>query len=95
MMSREVLVEVPFLANTKSSIKDIRRSEQRRQRNRAVKSRVRTHIRKFRETAATGDEELKQATFKAAQAQIDRAVSKGVLKPNTGARYKSRLSGIL
>ncbi len=94
-MSREVLVEVPFLANIKSSIKDIRRSERRRQRNRVIKSRVRTYIRKFREAAATEDEDLKQASFKTAQAQIDRAVSKGILKPNTGARYKSRLSAML
>lgn len=88
-------MEVPFLANIKSSIKDIERSERRRQRNRAVKSAVRTHIRKFRETAATGDEELIQEAFKAAQSQIDRAVTKGVLKPNTGARYKSRLAAML
>jgi small subunit ribosomal protein S20 len=94
-MSREVLVEVPFLANIKSSIKDIERSRRRRIRNRAVKSRVRTYIRKFREAAASGDKELALEAYKAAQSQIDRAVSKGVLKPNTGARYKSRLASLL
>ena len=41
-------MEVPFLANIKSSEKDIRRSEARRQRNQAVRSEVRTHIRRFK-----------------------------------------------
>jgi len=95
MMSREVLVEVPFLANIKSSIKDIERNRKRRMRNRAIKSRVRTYIRKFREAVESGDEQLAMEAYKAAQSQIDRAVSKGVLKRNTGSRYKSRLAARL
>ena len=84
-----------LLANIKSSIKDIERSERRRQRNKAVKSKVRTYIRKFNETAVSGNEEEKLQAFKEVQSEIDRAVSKGVLKPNTGARYKSRLAAKL
>ena len=83
------------MANIKSSIKDIVRSEKRRQRNKSIRTGVRTHIRKFREAVAAGDEKLMQETFKAAQSKIDRAVTKGVLKPNTGARYKSRLAAML
>jgi len=83
------------LANIKSSVKDIERSERRRQRNKAVKSKVRTYIRKFNETAVSGNEEEKLQAFKEVQSEIDRAVSKGVLKPNTGARYKSRLAAKL
>lgn len=83
------------MANIKSSIKDIKRTEIRRQRNRVIKSRVRTFIRKFKEAAKTDDQDLKMERFKAAQAQIDRAISKGVLKANTGARYKSRLSAMI
>jgi small subunit ribosomal protein S20 len=94
-MSREVLVEVPFLANIKSSIKDIERNRKRRMRNRAIKSRVRTYIRKFREAVESGDKQLAMEAYKAAQSQIDRAVSKGVLKRNTGSRYKSRLAARL
>jgi small subunit ribosomal protein S20 len=94
-MSREVLVEVPFLANIKSSIKDIERNRSRRMRNRAIKSRVRTHIRRFGQAVESGDKQLALETYKAAQSQIDRAVSKGVLKRNTGARYKSRLASRL
>lgn len=52
-------------------------------------------MRRFKEAVATGDKELIQSTYKAAQSQIDRAISKGVLKPNTGARYKSRLSAMI
>jgi len=83
------------LANIKSSVKDIERSERRRQRNKAVKSKVRTYIRKFNETAVSGNEEEKLQAFREVQSEIDRAVSKGVLKPNTGARYKSRLAAKL
>jgi small subunit ribosomal protein S20 len=88
-------VEVPFLANIKSSIKDIERNRKRRMRNRAIKSRVRTYIRKFREAVESGDKQLAMEAYKAAQSQIDRAVSKGVLKRNTGSRYKSRLAARL
>ena len=64
-------------------------------RNRAIKSRVRTYIRKFREAVESGDKQLAMEAYKAAQSQIDRAVSKGVLKRNTGSRYKSRLAARL
>jgi len=83
------------LANIKSSIKDIERNRKRRMRNKAIKSRVRTYIRKFREAVESGDKQLAMEAYKAAQSQIDRAVSKGVLKRNTGSRYKSRLAARL
>ncbi|MGE5580642.1 MAG: 30S ribosomal protein S20 [Bacillota bacterium] len=83
------------MANIRSSEKDIRRSEKRRQRNMEVRSAVRTYIRHFREAATTGDDEKKQASYKVAQAAIDKAVNKGVLKAGTAARYKSRLAALL
>ena len=83
------------MANIKSSIKDIERNRKRRMRNRAIKSRVRTYIRKCREAVESGDKQLAMEAYKAAQSQIDRAVSKGVLKRNTGSRYKSRLAARL
>ncbi len=83
------------MANIKSSEKDMRRSEIRRVRNSAVRSSVRTHIRKYREAVASKDEAGMKDAYRAAQAVIDRAVNKGVLKPNTGARYKSRLAALL
>jgi small subunit ribosomal protein S20 len=89
------MVEVPFLANIKSSEKDIRRIEIRRRRNQAVKSEVRTHIRRFKQAAASDDEAEKVRLYRIAQRAIDRAVSKGVLKANTGSRYKSRLAALI
>lgn len=94
-MVLDVLVEVPLLANIKSSEKDIVRSEIRRQRNVAVRSAVRTYIRRYREAVASKDEGRMQTAYKEAQAVIDRAVNKGVLKANTGARYTSRLAALL
>jgi small subunit ribosomal protein S20 len=83
------------VANIKSSEKDVGRSEKRRRRNQAVKASVRTSIRKFREAVQTDDMELKKTRYIEAQSLIDRAVSKGVLKKGTGARYKSRLAALL
>lgn len=82
------------MANIRSSEKDIRRIEKRRRRNQAIKSEVRTHIRRFREAAGSDDEAEKTRLYRIAQRAIDRAVSKGVLKANTGSRYKSRLAAL-
>ncbi len=89
------MVEVPFLANIRSSEKDIRRSEKRRVQNLEVRSAVRTYIRRFRAAAASGDDAKKQESYKTAQSMIDTAVNKGVLKAETAARYKSRLAALL
>jgi len=52
-------------------------------------------MRKFERAVESGDEEEKIQAYRRAQSEIDKAVSKGVLKPNTGARYKSRLAAKL
>ena len=83
------------MANIKSSEKDIRRSEKRRRRNQAIKSEVRTYIRRFREAAGSENEAERIRLYRMAQRAIDRAVSKGVLKANTGSRYKSRLAALI
>ena len=83
------------MANIRSSEKDIRRSEKRRVRNLEVRSAVRTYIRRFREAATAGDDATKQDSYKVAQAAIDRAVNKGVMKAATASRYKSRLAALL
>jgi len=83
------------LANLRSSEKDIRRSEKRRVRNLQVRSTMRTYIKRFREAAAAGDEAKKQEAYKKAQSMIDKAVVKGVIKPGTADRYKSRLAALL
>jgi small subunit ribosomal protein S20 len=80
------------MANSRSARKRIRSSERKHERNRAVKSAVRTKVIKARhalleEGAATGETEL-HAAIKA----LDRAAEKGVLHRNNARRRKSRLA---
>lgn len=77
------------MANTKSAIKRMRQAEARRQRNRAVRSRVRTAIKTARavQPGPAAAEPVRQAI----QA-LDKAVSKGVVHRNTAARKKSALA---
>ncbi len=80
------------MPNTKSALKRLRIEEKRRVRNHAVKSKVRTFVKKAREAidaqpaAAETTETLRQAI-----SQLDRAVTKGVIHKNNAARRKSRL----
>ncbi len=73
----------------KSAAKRVRTSEKRRQRNVDVKSRVRTALKQVR--SAESREAAEQALV-AATSVLDRATKKGVLKPGTSDRQKSRLS---
>ncbi len=76
------------VANIKSQIKRNRQSEKARLRNRAVRSELRTRTKAAEAAAGTDDE---AETLKMAIRRIDRAITKGVLHKNTGARQKSRL----
>lgn len=78
------------MANTKSALKRIRTSEKKRQRNMAVKSATRTHVKKAR-IAITQNPADAQAEVVAAISALDRAAKKGVIHPNNAARRKSRL----
>ena len=78
-----------FVANIRSSQKDMRRTARRTLRNRAVRSAVKTRITKFRRAADAGDDAQELAGE--AIASLDRAASKGILHPNNVARRKSRL----
>ena len=80
------------MANTDSARKRIRQNEKRTARNKARKSRVRTFVRKLEEAIATGDKSAAQDAFRAAQPELQRAVTKGTLHANTVARKISRLS---
>lgn len=73
------------MANIKSQIKRNRQNEKARQRNKAVRSEVKTRV-KHAEADPTNPE-----AARAAMSTIDRARSKGVLHPNAAARKKSRL----
>jgi small subunit ribosomal protein S20 len=76
------------VANTKSAVKRIRTNENRRVRNRAVRSQLRSAVKEAR--AAQGAEQ-KTSIAEAIRA-LDKAVSKGVIHRNTAARKKSALA---
>ena len=79
------------MANTPGSKKAVRKIERRTAVNRARRSRVRTFLRRFDEALAAGDADTAKAAFVEAQSELMRAVSKGVVHKNTGARKVSRL----
>jgi small subunit ribosomal protein S20 len=83
------------MPNTKSAKKRHRQSLERRTRNRAVKSAVKSQVRKAAETGQSGNAEQTQTEFRLAVKKVDQAASKGVLHRNTAARLKSRLSARL
>ncbi|MEU1625136.1 30S ribosomal protein S20 [Streptomyces sp. NPDC020096] len=81
------------MANIKSQIKRIKTNEKARQRNKAVKSELKTLIRRTREAVATGDVEKATEAARAASRKLDKAVSKGVIHKNAAANKKSALAG--
>jgi len=83
------------MANTPGAKKAIRKIERRTEVNTARRSRVRTFVRKLEEALAKGDKDAAKQAFTAAQSELMRAVSKGVLHKNTGSRKVSRLAARL
>ena len=80
------------MANTTSAKKATRKIAARTAVNKSRRSRVRNFIRKVEEAIASGDQASAAAALKAAQPELDRGVSKGVLHKNTVARKMSRLA---
>jgi small subunit ribosomal protein S20 len=80
------------VANIKSQIKRNKQNEAARQRNKAVRSSLRTSVRKFREAAAAGDAEQAAVQLAAAGRKLDQAASKGVIHKNAAANRKSALA---
>lgn len=80
------------MANIKSQIKRIRTNEKARLRNKAVKSSLKTAIRKSREAAEAGDAEQAAILAREASRKLDKAVSKGVIHANQAANKKSALA---
>ncbi|WP_406000944.1 30S ribosomal protein S20 [Streptomyces sp. NBC_00829] len=81
------------MANIKSQIKRNKTNEKARLRNKAVKSSLKTAIRKAREAVATGDVEKATVAVREASQKLDKAVSKGVIHKNAAANKKSALAG--
>ena len=80
------------MANIKSQKKRIRTNEKARLRNKAVKSALRTHVRKFHEAVAAGDAEKVAEYARVACRQLDKAASKGVIHKNQAANRKSAIA---
>lgn len=80
------------MANTPQAKKRALQNARRYEINRARRSRIRTFLRKVEEALASGDQAAAQAALRAAQPEIMRGVTKGVLHKNTAARKVSRLS---
>ncbi|MBT2209444.1 MULTISPECIES: 30S ribosomal protein S20 [Actinomadura] len=80
------------MANIKSQIKRNKQNEKARLRNKAVKSELKTAIRKFREAAEAGDVDQANAAQRHAARKLDKAASKGVIHKNQAANRKSAIA---
>ena len=80
------------MANIKSQLKRIKTNALRTDRNRAVKSELRTWIRKFKTAAESGDASAAADALKVASAKLDKAVTKGVIHKNSAANKKSSMA---
>jgi small subunit ribosomal protein S20 len=80
------------VANIKSQIKRNKQNEKARQRNKAVKSGLKTSVRKFREAADSGNVEDATLAMRAAVVKLDKAASKGVIHKNQAANRKSAIA---
>jgi small subunit ribosomal protein S20 len=80
------------VANIKQQLKRIKTNEKRTERNKAVKSELRTWIRKFREAADAGDKDAAQEALRKASTKLDKATSKGVIHANQAANKKSAMA---
>jgi small subunit ribosomal protein S20 len=79
------------VANIKSQIKRNRTNEKARERNKAVKSSLKTSIRKFREAVEAGDAEKAKELARQANRELDQAASRGVIHKNQAANRKSSI----
>jgi small subunit ribosomal protein S20 len=79
------------VANIKSQIKRNKQNERAHERNKAVRSALKTAVRKFREAAETGTGDVKALAADAGRA-LDKAASKGVIHKNQAANRKSSIA---
>ena len=80
------------MANSPQAKKRARQNERRFAVNKARRSRIRTFLRKVEEAIASGDQAVAQAALRAAQPELMRGVTKGVMHKNTASRKMSRLA---
>jgi len=85
-------LEVYGLANIKSAKKRVITSQVRAERNKAIKSRVKTYIKKVEAAVTAADKAAAQTALVAAISEINKACTKGVYHKNTASRKVSRLA---
>lgn len=84
--------EYDTVANIKSQIKRIKTNERRTERNRAVKSELRTAVRNTRDAITAGDKDAATSALQTAGVKLDKAVTKGVIHKRQAANRKSALA---
>jgi small subunit ribosomal protein S20 len=80
------------VANIKSQIKRNKQNQKRHERNKAVKTGLKTAVRKFREAADAGDKDAAITLGRDAAKKLDKAASKGVIHKNQAANRKSAIA---
>jgi small subunit ribosomal protein S20 len=80
------------MANIQSQVKRNRQNVKRHERNKAIRSELKTRARRAIEAAESGDAAAANEALRDAQKRYDKAVSKGVLTKSTAGRRKSRLT---
>jgi small subunit ribosomal protein S20 len=80
------------MANIKSQLKRIITNKKAHDRNKAVKSELKTHIRAVRTAVTAGDKDKATAALAVASKKLDKAVSKGVIHKNQAANRKSAIA---
>ena len=80
------------MANIKSQIKRNKQNEVARERNKAVKTGLKSALRRFREAADAGDKDVAVAAAQDATKKLDKAASKGVIHKNQAANRKSAMA---
>ncbi|MGY1770774.1 30S ribosomal protein S20 [Blastococcus sp. SYSU D00813] len=80
------------MANIKSQMKRIKTNEKARQRNVAVKSALKTAVRRVRSAADSGDAAAATTALQSASKLLDKAASKGIIHKNQAANRKSGLA---
>lgn len=76
----------------KSALKANRQNIRRREANRQLRSKLRTGLKKLRQTAAGNDKNAAKDALAGTQSLVDKMAAKGIIHRNTAARYKSRLA---
>ncbi len=83
------------MANIKSAKKRVLVTQVRTERNKSIKSEVKTYIKKVEAAVAEGDKAAAEAQLKATISKIEKAANKGIYHKNTAARKVSRLTKLV